>query len=71
MTWLKVVLALISLARLIANSINTRNLMEAGEAKATAESLAALSARLGIAQLVAAEVAALSDAELDAELRGD
>ncbi len=71
MTWLKVVLVLISLARLIANSINTRNLMEAGEAKATAESLAALSARLGIAQLVAAEVAALSDAELDAELRGD
>ena len=71
MTWLKVVLALISLARLIANSINTRNLMEAGEAKATAESLAALSARLGIAQLVSAEVAALSDAELDAELRGD
>ena len=71
MTWLKVVLALISLARIIANSINTRNLMEAGEAKATAESLAALSARLGIAQLVSAEVAALSDAELDAELRGD
>jgi len=45
--------------------------MDAGEAKATARNLAVLSERLGIADQVRAEVEALSDADLDAELRGD
>lgn len=71
MSWLKAIqLALVLLTR-IAGTVRNKNLMDAGEARATARSLAALSARLGIAQQVAEEVGKMSDADLDAELRGD
>lgn len=71
MTWLAALRAILALANVIANFVREQSLMDAGEAKATARSLAALSARLGIAQQVADEVAALSDEELNRELRGD
>lgn len=45
--------------------------MNAGEAKATAKSLAALADRLRIGDAVRAEIEAISDEELDAALRGD
>lgn len=70
MTWLKLIQLVLILATRIAGTIRADKLMDAGEAKATARSLAALSARLGIAQQVAEEVAAFSDASLDDELRG-
>jgi len=71
MTWLKVLQLLLLLATRIAGTVRANILLDAGEAKATARSLAALSARLGIAQQVAEEVGKMSDADLDAELRGD
>ena len=63
--------AVLALAGILADIVREKQLMDAGEAKATAKSLAAMAERLGIAKEVAAEVAALSDADLDAELRGD
>ena len=71
MTWLKIIQLFLVLATRIAGTIRADKLMNAGEAKATARSLAALSARLGIAQQVAAEVAAMTDDDLDKELRGE
>lgn len=71
MNALAVLKLVLSLASTLASYVREKGLMNAGEAKATARSLAALSERLGIAQEVAREVAAMSDADLDAELRGD
>jgi hypothetical protein len=71
MTWLAVIRALISLASNLASLVRDEKLMSADEARATAKSLAALSSRLGIGNEVAAEVVALSDDEINADLRGD
>lgn len=71
MTWLKVLQLLLLLATRIAGTVRANILLDAGEAKATAKSLAALSQRLGIAQQVAAEVAAMSEDDLDKELKGE
>lgn len=71
MTWLKVLQLLLLLATRIAGTVRANILLDAGEAKATAKSLAALSQRLGIAQQVAAEVATMSEDDLDKELRGE
>lgn len=71
MGWFSVLKVVLAIANAVAGYVREKNLMDAGEAKATAASLAALSARLGIAQQVAEEVARLSDADLDADLRGD
>lgn len=71
MTALAIFRAALALAHIVASYLRERQLMDAGEAKATAKSLAALSQRLGISNAVVAEVEALSDADLDAELRGD
>ena len=71
MTALAIFRAVLALANAIASYLREKQLMDAGEARATAKSLAALSQRLGISNQVVAEVEALSDADLDAELRGD
>lgn len=71
MTWFKVLQGILALANAVANLVREQKLMDAGEAKAVAGSLAALSSRLGISQEVREAVARLSDEELDAELRGD
>lgn len=71
MAWLTALRTLLSLALAIASIVRSRQLMAAGEAKATARSLAVIAERLGIADKLRAEVEALSDSELDAELRGD
>ena len=71
MTWLKVLQLLLLLATRIAGTVRANILLDAGEAKATAKSIAALSQRLGIAQQVAAEVAAMSEDDLDKELKGE
>jgi hypothetical protein len=71
MNLLAVFRAVLSLATILADFVRDKQLMDAGEAKATAKSLAALSQRLGIANQVEAEVAALSNDEIDADLRGD
>jgi hypothetical protein len=71
MSWLPLLRLVLQLATAIAGIVRSKQLMDAGEAKITAKNLAALSGRLGIADQVKAEVEALSDADLDAELRGD
>lgn len=71
MTWLTILRLLLSLANSVAAVVREKQLMDAGEAKATARSLAVIAERLGIADKLRAEVEALSDSELDAELRGD
>lgn len=71
MTALAIFRAVLTLANAIASYLREKQLMDAGEARATAKSLASLSQRLGISNQVVAEVEALSDADLDAELRGD
>lgn len=63
--------ALLALANGIAGFIREENLMKAGEARAVAKSMAGLSQRLGIGREIVAEIEAMSDDELDAELRGD
>ena len=71
MTWLRLIQLVLTLATRIAGTVRADKLMTAGEAKATARSLAALSNALGISQQVREEVAAMSDEELNRELRGD
>lgn len=63
--------ALLALANGIAGYIREENLMKAGEARAVAKSMAALAGRLNIGREIVAEVEAMSDDDLDAELRGD
>ncbi len=69
MGWLSLLRALLSLINYVAEIIRDKQLLDAGEAVATAKSLAVLQSRLGIADQVAAEVDALSDGDVDAELR--
>jgi hypothetical protein len=71
MSWIAFFRVVMSLANSVATIIREKQLMDAGEAKATAKSLASLSSRLGIAQAVATEVANLTDIELDSDLKGD
>jgi hypothetical protein len=71
MNWLAVLKLVLVLADRIARIIAERDLIAAGEDRAVAKSLAAIAGRLGIAQAIAAETAAISDEALDAELAGD
>ena len=71
MNWLAVLKLVLLLADRIARIIAERDLIAAGEERAVAKSLAAIAGRLGIAQAIAAETAAMSDEALDAELAGD
>lgn len=63
--------ALLALANGIASFIREENLMKAGEARAVAKSMAVLSARLRLGKEITAEIEAMSEDDLDAELRGD
>jgi len=71
MNWLALLKLVLILAERIARIIAERDLIAAGEDRAVVKSLAAIAARLGIAQAIAAETAAMSDEALDQELAGD
>lgn len=71
MGYVKLLQLLLHIVGAIADIVRNKQLMDAGEAKATARNLAVITDRLGIGALVLAEVEALSDSDLDAELRGD
>ncbi len=71
MNWLAIMKLVLILADRIARIIAERDLIAAGEDRAVVRSLAAIAGRLGIAQAIAAETAAMSDEALDAELAGD
>ena len=71
MTWLALLKVVLQLANGLANIIRERNLMDVGEAKAAAKSLAAIADRLKIGDAVRTEIEAMSDADLNDALRGD
>ena len=68
MGWLGLLKVLLGLASNIASIIREKQLMDAGEAKAVAKSLAEISNNAGIAQQTREAVAAMSDADIDKEL---
>jgi hypothetical protein len=71
MGWLGLLKVVLSLANAIAGYVKDKQLLDAGAAQETARSLAQLQQRLGLVAQVDAEVKALTDADLNAALRGD
>jgi hypothetical protein len=70
-TWLGIFKLCLQLLNGVAGIIKDKQLMDAGEAKATAKSLAKTIKTLEIGKAIEEEVEALSDEDLNAELRGD
>lgn len=71
MAWLGLLKLLLSAAYEVAKFVNSRQLMAAGEARATAKALVAIGQRLEIGDQIRAEVESWSDSDIDAALRGD
>ena len=71
MTWLALLKLVGQIFLAIANIVREKQLMDAGEARGLAKSMAAAADRLGIGKALVSEIEALTDSELDAELRGD
>ena len=70
MTWLTILRLLLSVADKIADIVRASQLMTAGEAKEVAKQLTGIAERLRITDEIRANVAALTDDELDKELAG-
>lgn len=70
-SWLSILSGVLKLANMIAGLMKDRQLLDAGEARGVAKSLASIMTSLDIAKDVEAEVAAMSDAEVDKALEGD
>ena len=68
-SWLGVLKALLALANGIADIVRERQLMQAGEDRAMAKQLTAIAQRLEISDAIRAEVEAMSEGDLDEELR--
>lgn len=71
MPWLAIFRAVLSLANSIAKIIQEKALMDAGEARGVAKSLAEMQRRLEIGDAVDAEVKALTDQEARDKLKKD
>ena len=71
MGWFGLLKLLLSAAYEVAKFVNSRQLMAAGEARATAKALVEIGKRLEIGDQIRAEVEAMSDEDIDAALRGD
>ena len=63
--------AALQLVLSVSDNIRETQLMEAGEAKATARALTEIAKRLDIGEKVRIEVEAMTDSEIDDALRGD
>jgi len=70
MTWLTILRLLLSVADKIADIVRASQLMTAGEAKEVAKQLTGIAERLRITDEIRANVAALTEDELDKELAG-
>lgn len=70
-SWLSLFRAVLALANGIASIVREKQLMDAGEATATAKALTEIAKRLEIGEAVRAEIEAMTDAEIDDALRGD
>ena len=68
MGWLSVIRAGLKLITLAIGLAKDRELMNAGEDKQIAKSLAEIQVALGVSREVEAEVAALTDVQVDAQL---
>lgn len=55
----------------IAGIVREKQLLDAGEARGVAKSLAQAADRLGIGKALVSEIEAMTDDELDSALRGD
>lgn len=55
----------------ISNIVREKQLMDAGEARGLAKTLAQSAKNIGIGNQIVAEIEAMPDDALDAELRGD
>ena len=55
----------------ISNIVREKQLMDAGEARGLAKSMAQSAKNLGISNDIVAEIEAMTDDALDTELRGD
>lgn len=71
MTWLGLLKLGLQLVNLVAGIVREKQLLDAGEARGLAKSMAATADRLGIGQALVSEIEAMTDDELDAALRGD
>ncbi len=71
MGWLGLLKLGLQLVNAIAGIVREKQLMDAGEARGLAKSMAAAADRLGIGQALVSEIEAMTDDELDAALRGD
>lgn len=71
MTWLTVLRLLLSVADKVADIVRSKQLMDAGEAKATAKQLAAMAERLGISEALDAERNAMPIDKIKDALQGD
>lgn len=69
LTTAKIILAFLPLVRWIFQQIDRAQLRASIRAEVVAEQLAAITERLGLANDVRARIDAMSDAEVDAELR--
>lgn len=63
--------AALQLVLSISDNIRETQLLDAGEARATAKALTEIVRRLDIGEAVRAEIEEMTDAEIDAALRGD
>ena len=70
MPWLSIFGTLLKLAASLANYLRERQMLDAGAKAQIGRDLAALAERVGVADQVRAELAKISDADLDQELRG-
>ena len=71
MGWFGLLKLLLSAAYEVAKFVNSRQLMAAGEARATAKALVEIGKRLEIGDQIRAEVEVMTDEDIDAALRGD
>lgn len=71
MPWFSILSGALKLAGLIAGYLKDRQLMDAGAQREVSKMLGEITHRAGIADQVRAEIAGMSDNDLDAELRGE
>lgn len=71
MPWLSIAIALLKLAGTIAGWLRDRQMLEAGQQREIAASLARIAHQAGVAGLIEYEVARMTDAEIEAALLAD
>lgn len=71
MGWLGLLKLFLSLASTLANYLREKKLLDAGAKAEIGRQLVEVTRRAGVADQVRAEIANMSDSDLDAELRGD